>query len=338
MTTPLDPRSAAASLVSCVVRFHTPSNLDELSIALLSIAGQTHSFVEPIVVLQDFSDSDEVAVRDVCTSIPWPTTFAPYQVVNLRGLGPGDHRSDLANAGIASRSGRFLAFLDYDDLLYDACYSTLLRRLADSGKVIAFGGVVASDGERTPFGRYCFAKWHLFRDRNKYDFFADNQYPVHSFVLDTARVEDSLLRFQSGQCRHEDYAFLLRILARYDWDIGATGVPLAEYTMHVDGSNTILAHSEQDLEKTRAWKKADDQINSLRAELQVTIPCLDLVEIVQEGRIHGHGARIRELSEYLARAEERVREFEGSTSWRITAPVRFIGDLLKRATRVLRRW
>lgn len=271
-------------LVSCVIRIHNPTKLQELSLALMSLAGQTYKEVEPILVLQDFSVEEEEALRTLCAKIPWPDSFLDPVILNLKDLGEGDHRAELATMGMKSRSGQFLCFLDYDDLIYSKCYETLHKNLLASGKAVACAGVVACDVEPTPHGYYILDKHRIFEDRGKYEFFLEHQYPIHSFMIDTNKVDSGLLHFDKGHSKNEDYAFMLRILSQHDWDLSAFDKILVEYNMRVDGSNTIMAHSEGDSSKRESWLHAIKYIDDLKSDLKVTLQCNELMGLVMQAR------------------------------------------------------
>jgi hypothetical protein len=276
--------SMVEGLVSCVIRFHNPAKLQELSLALMSLAGQTYEKIEPVVVLQDFSATEEDALRKLCAKIPWPDSFLDPVIVNLRGLGEGDHRAELATIGMKVRSGQFLCFLDYDDLIYGECYETLHKNLVYSGKVVACAGVVACDVEATPFGTYVLNKRRIFENRGKYEFFLEHQYPIHSFLIDTSKIDSNLLVFDKGHSKNEDYAFMLRILSKYDWDLSAINQILVEYNMRVDGSNTIMSHSEGDSAKWDSWLEAIKYVDDLKSNLKVTLQCNELISLVMQIR------------------------------------------------------
>ena len=233
----------------------------------------SYRHVEPIVVLQGFTSRAEDQVRDLCRNTPWPETFSEPLVLNVPTEPGGDHRARLANERIAARPGRYLAFLDYDDRLYASCYERLVARLRDGEAAVAVGGVVAVEVEVTRTGEYVLNKTRPFRHRQKYDFFADNQYPIHTLVIDTRRVNGSLLQFDPGVTRLEDYAFLLRILAAHCWNDSEFANPLGEYVVRIDGSNTILLHSADQPDNMAAWLEAAHRVDGLKRNLDVSVPC-----------------------------------------------------------------
>lgn len=263
--------------VSCVLRFHDPARLGTLSRALLSLARQDYPVVEPIVVLQGFDPAAVKAVELSLAGIAWPRTFLPAKVVNVATPPQGDHRARLANDGIAARSGRYLAFLDYDDLLYPECYRTLVAALRDSGAAAAFGGVMLSIADAGDESGAVLRRHPIYDGRMKYDVFAKNQHPIHSFVLDTSRIRPELLRFDVGLSRNEDYGFLLAILAECEWDTSAAGTPLCEYVQWSGRAYSIARMEDAD---RAAWAKGEEEIRSLLKRLSLRITASDLRDIV----------------------------------------------------------
>lgn len=258
-------------VVSVIVRFHDVAKKERLGLALSSLALQSYPWVEPVIVLQDFPEDDYREVLELSALICWPQSFCRPLIINVPGLGPGDHRARLLNCGMAAASGRFLAFLDYDDLLYPNCYTTLVRRVHKTQKAVAFGGAVQAEVEEQSNDFYVFRKKKIFQDKHKLDFFIANQHPIHTFLLDKCHVDDDLLKFDETVNKNEDYIFLLRILARHDWDISAQAVSVAEYSLRIDGSNTIIGIGDADADKVAEWRESDRNVEAIKQQLQLSI-------------------------------------------------------------------
>src|SRR5262245_24281594 len=103
--------------VNVILRLHAPSGMRRLSAALFSVFAQHHPSVQPVVVLQAFSLADYANVQKMVRQFPWnPPKHLPI-VINV-DVPRGDYRSKLLNEGLSACEGRYLAFLDYDDVLY----------------------------------------------------------------------------------------------------------------------------------------------------------------------------------------------------------------------------
>jgi hypothetical protein len=96
--------------VDCIVRFHDPSRLHELSRCIFSLASQQHQPVQIILITQNFSFADTEALHHIADPIIRGAPLCRIKILNLAA--EGDARSKLINLGISSCHGRFLGFLD----------------------------------------------------------------------------------------------------------------------------------------------------------------------------------------------------------------------------------
>jgi len=107
-------------------------------------------------------------------------------VLNVPNL-IGDNRSKLLNEGINISAGRYLAFLDFDDIIYADSYAYLIDNLKDNDRnpVICFGKIKRT--EAIPFNSFLYLnkKLDVYNGNDKFDLFSDNFCPIHSFVIDT---------------------------------------------------------------------------------------------------------------------------------------------------------
>ena len=207
--------------IDVVIRFHDPEKLDDLSYCLLSLYSQSYADVQPIIVLQGFSDRDRSRVEAVVDEFDWADGGARPIIHNVRIGRAGDYRSRLVNEALDLSEGRYLAFLDYDDCVYGCAYAHLIGRLRVSGAAIAFGGIQRADV--VPLGGFYFTqrKWNPYAGKTVVDFLVENCFPIHSFVVDKQRVHAELLKFDESLSKNEDYLFLLqdrvRLPLRHWW-------------------------------------------------------------------------------------------------------------------------
>ena len=228
-------------IIICAQRF-TMQQLNELRVNVERIIGANNNIE---VVIANFDDS--------------------YQI---------DARSCLLNMGINSAIGRYIAFLDYDDVIYPGAYVDLINELRHSNSLIAFGRIAVK-------GVAAYEKLHItltkefpFNGRNCIDLFKENFCPIHSYVLDRAGIYDYDLRFEECLTRCEDYDFLLRICSKYKSSFTLIDKIIGEYYYKNDGSNTTLAANSSE-ENRLSWAIAREFLNSRRKLTGISIAVQD---------------------------------------------------------------
>lgn len=194
-----------------------------LAEALASVAAQSSRDLE-LVVVNDGGES----VREVVDAVPPPLRRT------LVELQPGRGRSAAANAGIAAARGRWVLFLDDDDLLFPDAVERLLAA-APAEQAVVYGEVEAvryPDGERgqgTPWRRFAApfdATGLLF----------ENFIPFNAALLPALAVRELGGLDESLEC-FEDWDLFLRLSDRLPFV--QVPVRVAEYrilgTAFVDG-------------------------------------------------------------------------------------------------------
>jgi hypothetical protein len=247
-----------------VVRFHDVRRLHELDRAVFSLICQNHRPLRILVVLQRFTPEEIAVVRVVLAPLQELENAPEMKVLNWNESEPPDGRSALINLGIQEATGRYLAFLDYDDVLYPEAYEFLIGRLRATQAAIAFGGICANQIDA--FDAYCYIKNKTFPfiGNNVLDLFQQNFCPVHSFVLDSTKIARQDLSFDPMISRAEDYDFLIRLCAQYLSDFQLASTYIGAYYLKTDGSNTILTESAPTAERVAAWEDAESFLEGRR--------------------------------------------------------------------------
>ncbi|ROU07439.1 hypothetical protein [Lysobacter enzymogenes] len=264
------PQEQMREVVSTVVRFHDPAGLGKLERAIQSLHAQAGAIVQPIVVTQRFDKRALQRTRDAVLR-QWFFDWLPEPAVeNYEDDSQGDARSALMNLGIerhCALRNRFLAFLDYDDLLYSHAYRTLMRPLLDSDVAVAFASVEMGHAVGLHDYDFVYDMSYPFLGRNKIDLIRDNFCPLHSYLVDCAKVEAKELHFRSELSRVEDYDFLLRVAGARPCDFSGIGRRIGVYLMRSDDSNSTPSHdgSACDQEKKSIWKCNRDRLDRLRS-------------------------------------------------------------------------
>lgn len=241
----------AAEGVDVIVRFHDISRLWELERAAFSLAGQFYKPVRILLATQRFTPEKQEAVRTVIKMVAAWSPDVSVSLLNFSDAMPVDARSELINLGFANASGRYLGFLDYDDVLYPEAYALLVERLrrSDAGIAFARAQVVLADVH----GEFSISVRHLqpFVGEGLADLFQGNFCPIHSFLLDRTRIAATLLRFEPSLVIEEDYDFLLRVCAAVPSDFHLRATDIGLYYYKTDGSNTITpgARSSAEIER-----------------------------------------------------------------------------------------
>lgn len=247
-----------------IVRLHDIAKGYELRRCLFSLICQTYRPATVQIVLQRFTDSQIWELRDALAPTMEIDPAVRVNLWNYSRPDPKDARSALLNLGISKASGRYLAFLDHDDVIYPEAYVKLIRDLADTKAKISFGQVVAKHIDSFQDAIIVDRRHARFVGRDLAELFHDNFCPLHSFVLDRRGMNNEDVRFEEGLSKLEDYDFLLRICASYPSSFSLSGKVIGDYYFKNDGSNTICLPSNESAERISEWEQARKLIEARR--------------------------------------------------------------------------
>jgi glycosyltransferase involved in cell wall biosynthesis len=294
------------NLLSVVVRVHEKANLKYFDEALFSLAVQQYEPLE-VVIVGDFSQI--VALENCAQLQPWtsemiwkvvsceeaagasskgsagspPAGSAAAAAAGVSGVSVTDNRSAKLNIGIRSSSGRYLAFLDYDDVVYQHCYQSLIDRLSAGTAALAAGGSrMAVRDSVTGFISDKQSQRQI--DVSKADLWHENMLSIHSFVIDRRRIIGDVLVDESLE-RLEDYFFLLKLSQVNEFDFALLSQPVCEYRVAsslASGSASYVA--AQTPEEQAKWNHALAAIQDWKSTQSGTIQIAVVDELVRQKR------------------------------------------------------
>jgi hypothetical protein len=231
-------------------------------------------------------------VSSIIDEMPWESGINSKKLkpilINVPNL-RGDNRSKLLNEGITASKGRFLAFLDFDDIIYEDSYSYLIENLKENKKApaISFGKIKRT--EAIPFNSFLYLnkKLDVYNGNDRFDLYADNFCPIHSFVIDKEKVEKEDLVFNEDVIRGEDYHLLLRLTAKYESCFRTMNKFIGEYIIRTDASNTSDLpeyRTAKCTNKTESWLNSQEQIEKLKKTVNTKVSLFDLATLNKAAR------------------------------------------------------
>jgi hypothetical protein len=270
------------STLSVIIRFHQRERLNFLEEALFSLALQNWSDLEPIIVLQNGTDDLKQAIQEMLDNQPWRVS-PKHKILTVQIPEGEDGRSILLNRGIEAATGRYLSFLDDDDCVYHDGYTTLIRQLIGGDRAVAVGGC-----RRAEIG-YESEHWFTHRKddfftwgRSLADLFTENFVPIHSYVIDRARIGNLDLKFDESFTLLEDYDFLLRLFATHEPDFTRLDKPVCEYRIRLNGSNSIAHTPAAAPEVIDSQRRAQLKIKERKKNLYCTyFPGKDINDFIE---------------------------------------------------------
>jgi LmbE family N-acetylglucosaminyl deacetylase/glycosyltransferase involved in cell wall biosynthesis len=322
-------------LVSVIIRSMDRPTLAE---ALDSLALQTYANIEVLVV--NAKGGNHSGLGEQCGRLP-------LRLLNRSGQ-PLD-RSAAANAGLDAVRGAYFAFLDDDDTLDPDHFAKLVaaaRPLQEA--TVVYAGVRSLDrnahAETTP---------HIFADRwEDGKLLAGNFIPIHAALVPTGLLAKGL-RFDTGLRVYEDWDFWLQVSQHARFALS----PDVTATYYLDGGSGVNPHSVDPAVMRQAtlaiyakWLPRLDTdglwlltrlYHDRNASLHgcygrvgtLEYEAADLREKLAVANYDLNDARneLGMVRDELSAFRAMLDSIYNSYSWRITAPLRALTNLLRRA-------
>ncbi len=284
--------SQSSPTLSIVVRAHEGASLALLDEALFSIAMSDRQLADGATLLLERVLVTQVAdvdagelygalpsMRALLAAHAHPQDPSAKLVV-LPNPDGRDLRSQALNLGLEAATGHYIAFLDYDDLIYPSAYTLLVNQLRRTGAVLAAGGAVRAQVQSRDSGLYVQRKlpW-LHLGTRQSDLLQNNFLPLHSFVINRAECRLPQPWFDERLSRLEDYDFLLRLASTAPFDLSQLDRYVCEYRLVArhqqvdDGTasgfspTNVNPLSNRDSANLAAWAQAKRHIAALKPTL-----------------------------------------------------------------------
>lgn len=204
--------------VATIIRFHGQGDIKQLVNALLSLIAQGDCQVQPWLALQDISDSNFANLKTIVDRLPWCLGYEPVYRRYFSTVENRDLRSLMLNETLKAVGSGYLAFLDYDDVMFPEAYGYLVSRLEKTRKNATFGRVYSTtvDEDGLVLNRETeFIAGHTYQE-----FLIRNHAPLHSFMVNLDLINLSAIVFHADMKYMEDYFLTLQIFGQdsTDWD------------------------------------------------------------------------------------------------------------------------
>lgn len=257
--------------VTTVIRVHDSANLSELRNAMYSLYAMIGCKIVPFIVTQNFSQEKKDALNLILEEFQINECFLPRVTHFYSADNKSDIRSKLLNEGLRAVKTRYVAFLDYDDLLLPFAYEWLIDRLKQTGKAISFGRVYTARFD---------SKHSLIIERIKNfeygytyeDFINNNHAPLHSFMIDLTDVDVFSIKYFDNHKYMEDYYLTLQLITKdnSDWDSLCLNNYIGDYIHSITRSHTLAISCDKErlkVSQDEEYLTCSQRIFDLRNEI-----------------------------------------------------------------------
>jgi hypothetical protein len=286
-----------AGLVSVILRAHKACDKRLLQQSLHSLATQKYPSLEVVIATDSFENAHLQELANAIGAESW-NAIAVARVESIDCSDLADTRSRLLNEGIKRSKGQYLAFLDYDDIVYEEAYTSLIEELKLSGKGVAAGGTRVAEVTWKD-GALEVENYREFPHdgKSKVDLWKGNFLPIHSFVIDRYVVPSEAINTDETLRRLEDHCLLLRLSFVTEFSLARLQTNVCEYRVFngvFSGDRSKFMDSkDQDI---ASWRHSKEVIQQLIANSTAIVSPTQVRADIQE-----------RVALECSRTEERVR-------------------------------
>ncbi len=264
-------RNAEPIQVSVILR--TKDRPQLLRRALASLASQTFKGFEVVLVNDGGGDVSAIA-----------GLFAPQFPITLISHEVSKGRTAAANRGWQESKGRWISFLDDDDILYPWHLESLLQAAAVGTRKFIYSdcnrALFLDEKRTTPEILLSAGSWEY--DRR--ELLIKNNVPIHTWLY-AREVAEKIGPWDESLDRMEDYDYLLRLSAVYPFH--HLKKVTCEYRYYVDSANSIYTDRYRTLaayEKIYERYPAGDSISRIRRQevLDMIVFQIQKIEKIQK--------------------------------------------------------
>lgn len=259
------------NFVTTIIRYHHSGNLHLLKNALLSLISQANCIVQPYIAIQDLTEEDEIQLKNMLKQLPWIKDIYPIIEKYTSTNEISDMRSVMLNDSFNKANSKYVAFLDYDDILFPKAYEWMLKRLKTTMKNATFGHVYVTYSDTTIMKIQKREKVYEYGFSYK-DFFNCNHAPLHSIMFNKDLIEIEKINYFPDMKYMEDYYFTLQIFSEdgTDWESLKYKNYIGDYIHSLDGQNTLaIVCNEERCETLNDpfYIECENRIHELRNEI-----------------------------------------------------------------------
>ena len=214
--------------VTYIIRFHDVSGLDQLVQAVVSVLGQSYEAVKVLIAAQSLPDK---SISKISHAMDKSSFIRPnsIEIHNFEFEHTGDHRSALINHGLNKISSRFVAFLDFDDVIYPNHATSIIKELAASPYALMWGRPRIGYYKNVKGVSHCVRQSVYFHhDRPVLSLLKENHIPLNAYIVDLKKLAKVPLFWEQNNA-NEDYVFLLRVMQQALVSPIQSTLPVCEY-------------------------------------------------------------------------------------------------------------